>query len=112
MQAWISEQSTPQTGTATILSMRKATTPAQYRAKFFERVRAARNMGGHSPAEMARLLDVPKDTYHRYESRVLMPHHLIPQFCQLNGVEVEWLVRGGRREEVQAPQKQAVRDVA
>jgi len=97
MQAWTISQSTPIQGSATILSMRKATTPAQYRQRFFERVRAARTLAGKNPLEMAQLLDVPKDTYHRYETRTLLPHHLIPVFCQITGVEIEWLVRGLRR---------------
>src|SRR5689334_1309418 len=97
MQAWTTSQSTELGTPPTILDMRKATTPAQYRAKFFGRVKAARALSGKTPRELADLLGVPKDTYHRYETQVLIPHHLLQQFCTLCGVEIEWLITGHRR---------------
>ncbi len=112
MQAWINSQSTSGDVPQTILCMRKVTTPAQYRTKFFERVRAARSLSGNSPAQMAELLGVPKDTYHRYETRTLLPHHLIPLFCQLTGADVDWLVRGLKRGAERGGSAEASRDVA
>lgn len=112
MQAWINSQSTSDVVPPTILCMRKVTTPAQYRAKFVERVRAARALAGKSPAEMAELLGVNKDTYHRYETRTLLPHHLMTLFCQMTGTEVDWLVRGFRRGAERGSNPEASRDVA
>lgn len=97
MQPWIDSQSTSVGPTPTILDMRKATTPAQYRTKFIGRTKAARTLSGYNPREIAELMAVPKDTYHRYETRVLLPHHLIQQFCTLCGVEIDWLITGARR---------------
>lgn len=111
MQPWIISQSTAGEATPTILGMRKVTTPAQYRTKFFERIRAARSLAGKNPAQMAELLGVPKDTYHRYETRTLLPHHLIPVFCQLTGTEIDWLL-GGFRRAGRGSNPEASRDVA
>jgi hypothetical protein len=43
---------------------------------------------------MAKLLGVERDTYYRYEKRTMLPHHLIPQFCAVTGVPIEWLING------------------
>jgi len=45
---------------------------------------------------MAELLGVRKDTYHRYETRTLMPHHMVELFCRLTDQELNWLVTGQR----------------
>jgi hypothetical protein len=43
---------------------------------------------------MAEALSIPAGTYTRYETRTMMPHHLIPRFCQLTGVNADWLFFG------------------
>ena len=43
---------------------------------------------------MADALGIPAGTYTRYETRTMMPHHLIPRFCQLTGVNADWLFFG------------------
>jgi hypothetical protein len=43
---------------------------------------------------MAEALSIPPGTYTRYETRTMMPHHLIPRFCQLTGVNADWLFFG------------------
>lgn len=48
------------------------------------------------PAQIAAQLGVPKDTYQRYETRRLIPHHLIKPFCDLTQEDVHWLVTGER----------------
>lgn len=101
MQVWTTQQLTDRGTPPTIAVVRplQSITPARYRRAFFERIRAARVGASKSAAEMARLLEVPKDTYHRYETRTLLPHHLIELFCRLTGTEIEWLITGGRRSE-------------
>lgn len=96
MQAWISPQLTPGSPPPTILAVNRPS-PAKYRAAFVQRVRAARVLSGKSPADMATLLGVPKDTYHRYETRTLLPHHLIELFCDLTGTDIPRLITGLQR---------------
>jgi hypothetical protein len=68
--------------------------PAAYRAAFFRRVRTAREFYTEEPGLMAEALGIPAGTYTRYETRTMMPHHLIPRFCQLtrryDGLAVLW----------------------
>ncbi len=68
--------------------------PAAYRAAFFRRVRTARELYTDEPGLMAEALNIPAGTYTRYETRTMMPHHLIPRFCQLTGVTTDWLFFG------------------
>jgi hypothetical protein len=42
---------------------------------------------------LAEVLGVREDTMRRYGKRLLMPHHLIPRFCDLMGVKPEFLFR-------------------
>src|SRR5581483_3703613 len=96
MQVWTTTQLTSEGEARTISVVRplESVTPTRYRRQFFERVRAARVSAGKSPAEMAQLLRVPKDTYHRYETRTLLPHHLMEIFCKLTRSDLDWLVTG------------------
>lgn len=68
--------------------------PAAYREAFYERVRTARKLYTEEPGIMAEALNIPAGTYTRYETRTMMPHHLIPRFCQLTGVNADWLFFG------------------
>lgn len=43
---------------------------------------------------MAVALGVERDTYYRYEKRLMLPHHLMPKFCEITGVTLEWLING------------------
>jgi DNA-binding XRE family transcriptional regulator len=97
MQLWINEQLTAGWASRTIVGVArptKTTNPSTYRRQFFQRVKAARVSASKNPLEMAQLLGVPKDTYHRYETRTMLPHHLIPLFCELTNSTAEWLVTG------------------
>lgn len=102
MQVWITTQLTRGTEPRTIQGVRPkpSAPPTVYKRAFVQRVRAARLGIGKSPAEMCKLLDVPKDTYHRYETRTLLPHHLIELFCQLTGKDIEWMLTGVPRLQV------------
>jgi hypothetical protein len=99
MQPWITEQLTPALEARRIALVsvgrpKEPVGPAAYRAAFIKRVRAARALYTESPPEMAKALGVERDTYYRYEKRLMMPHHLIPRFCEITGVTVQWLIEG------------------
>lgn len=74
--------------------VRKASTPASFRRDFTIRVRAARVASGRSPAEVAQYLGVPTDTYLRWETRALLPHHLLAPFCEITRFDLYMLLTG------------------
>jgi hypothetical protein len=99
MQQWTTEQLTPAGEARRIAHVsvgrpKEPVGPAAYRTAFIKRVRAARALYTDSPPEMAAALGVERDTYYRYEKRLMMPHHLIPKFCEITGVTVTWLMEG------------------
>ena len=94
MEAWTTSQLTAGERPSTLLGVTKPYTPTTYRRAFVQRVRAARTLASLQPLEMANKLGVPKDTYHRYETRTLLPHHLLEIFCQLTGQDLHWLITG------------------
>lgn len=75
---------------------RKQMAPSAYEEAFRRRVRNARALYTEEPKTMARALGVREDTYYRYETRTMLPHHLIERFCELTGVTVDWLMKGPR----------------
>lgn len=74
--------------------VRKRSTPASFRREFCERVRAARVTSSKTAQEVAEYLGVPKDTYLRWESRALLPHHLIAPFCEITRTDIYRLLTG------------------
>jgi DNA-binding XRE family transcriptional regulator len=94
MQVWITGSLTGMGRPFTLCDVTNPYTPTTYRKAFVQRVRAARTLASKEPAEMAKLLGVRKDTYHRYETRTLLPHYLLEKFCDLTGQELIWLVTG------------------
>jgi hypothetical protein len=72
----------------------KPSTPASYRAAFFKRVRTARELYTEDYKVMAHALGTQEGTYYRYETRTMLPHHLVPRFCQITGVSADWLFNG------------------
>jgi hypothetical protein len=97
MQEWTSLQLTLPELPRTIRVVgrpNESSSPAAYRAAFFKRVRTAREFYSDSPQEMAKALGIPYGTYVRYETRTMLPHHLIPRFCQITGVSADWLFHG------------------
>jgi len=96
VQAWITSSS-PLPGLAPIIcGVPKPYTPTTYRKAFLARVRAARTVANREPIDVAAKLGIPKDTYLRYESRTLLPHHLVLPFCLYTGADPTWLVTGER----------------
>ena len=69
-------------------------TEAQYKQAFIERVKSARIATGMKQWQIADALDMPQDKYKQYESRSLLPHHLIGRFCIVTRVDPEWLITG------------------
>ena len=66
-----------------------------YRDAFLDRTAQARRSKDWTQERMAAMLAVPLDRYRKYEQRSPLPHYLIPRFCALLGVEIEWLLTGG-----------------
>jgi DNA-binding XRE family transcriptional regulator len=65
-----------------------------YKAAFLGRVAAARLLRFETQDPAATAIGLAQDTYKQYETRSLMPHHLIPRFCAICGVSTEWLISG------------------
>lgn len=92
-------------------------TASAYRAGFLGRVRAARELRFGTQEELCEVLGLAQPTYHKYETRSLMPHMLIPRFCLACGVSTDWLIaaRGpgpawkSREEETKPRQKRPKR---
>lgn len=77
--------------------MNKAQARSKFQADFLGRTLAARKLKYESGREMAVALGWGAEqqaTYSKYESRTPLPHYLIPQFCKICAVKVEWLVTG------------------
>jgi len=73
---------------------RKASTPAQYRKEFAERVKASRIQSTKTQQQVADELGVKLNTYQTWEGRTLMPHqHLIP-FCYATRQDPYFLLSG------------------
>jgi hypothetical protein len=62
-----------------------------FKQMFLARTALAREKAGKSQEQMAAELGVAQGTYHKYESRTPLPHHLIPQFCMLTDITPQWL---------------------
>jgi ribosome-binding protein aMBF1 (putative translation factor) len=61
---------------------------------FCARVKLARERRDLSQKDVATVLDIAQGLYKHYEIRSPMPHHLIPKFCLLCGVSIDWLYTG------------------
>jgi transcriptional regulator with XRE-family HTH domain len=69
-------------------------TETQYKAAFIARVKAARVARNFKQWQLAEALGMPQDKYKQYESRSLLPHHLIGRFCLITHIDPEWLITG------------------
>lgn len=71
---------------------------AKYKQDFMGRVAEARIARGWKQWQAAEALDMAQDKYKQYETRSLMPHHIIGRFCLVARVDMAWLLTGrGRR---------------
>ena len=74
---------------------RRPSTPKQYRDAFIKRTRALRIASGKPPAEVAEALGVKPDTYGKWETSTLLPHHLLIPFYEATGSD-PWVLLTGR----------------
>lgn len=74
--------------------MAETETEAQYKSAFIARVKTARMARNFKQWQLAEALGMPQDKYKQYETRSLLPHHLIGRFCIITHVEPEWLLTG------------------
>ena len=65
--------------------------PSLFKRQFIARTAIARERAGKSQEQMAAELGISQGTYHKYESRSPLPHHLIVSFCTLCKITPEWL---------------------
>lgn len=68
--------------------------PAQYRDLFIARTRQARLALGWSQKDMAAALGISEASYQKYETRSMLPHHLIPKFAEVTGLPLQFLLTG------------------
>ncbi len=79
---------------------RRPSTPSEYWAGLFARVKAARESSGLSQAQIARLLtdrvgrEIAPDTYRKWEGESGMPHDVIVPFSYITGTDVYELLSG------------------
>lgn len=79
---------------------RRPSTPKQYREEFLRRTESARLVSGLKREELVEALaglsetKIKLDTYKRWETRTLMPHHLIIPFCEITGADPYMLLTG------------------
>lgn len=65
----------------------------KFKSEFIGRVRAARLARYETQTEAATALGMGQSKYKQYEKRSMLPHDLVPQFCEVMGVDEKWLFR-------------------
>lgn len=80
--------------------MGKKQAPTIFSSEFQARTKAAREAAGYSQARIAKLLGMEQGTYKQYESRPgsMLPHDLLPLFCELCKVSLTWMYLGEEAE--------------
>ena len=79
---------------------RRPSTPRQYREDFIARIEAARLVAGMEREQVVDALckrtglAIKLDTYKKWESRALLPHHLIIPFCDVTGADPYMILTG------------------
>jgi hypothetical protein len=85
--------------------MTEADDKETYRTDFIDRVRRARGSTGKKQWEIALSMGVEQDEYKHWESKRLMPHHLIARFCFACHVDPVWMLTGhGRMKGTPSPE--------
>lgn len=74
-----------------------------YKKAFHDRVRAARKGRNWTQEVMADLLGYSQGHYKQWETRDLMPHEVMPRFCTLTGITLDYLLSGRERPERALP---------
>lgn len=65
-----------------------------FKQEFTKRVALARVGRNYTQAQLADKLGMEQDKYKQYERRSLLPHDLIPRFCELCDIDTAWLFTG------------------
>jgi transcriptional regulator with XRE-family HTH domain len=66
----------------------------EFRRGFIARTRLAREATGWNQREMAEALNIPLKNYESYETRSMLPHSLIPRFCRIARIPIDYLYTG------------------
>ena len=83
--------------------MAEVETESQFKQGFMRRVKEARISRALKQWEIADALGMAQDKYKQYETRSLLPHHLIGRFCIICRVDEKWLVTGRGKMAPQEP---------
>jgi DNA-binding XRE family transcriptional regulator len=67
-------------------------TQQQFQSDFRQRLRQLR--GERSQADMAKALEIEHEAYKKYETRSMLPHHLLPRFAFMVGCDLSFLLTG------------------
>lgn len=70
---------------------------------FIARTRQLREARGLTQAEMGTAIGIPPDTYRKYETRTVLPIHLLERFSLVVGRDIEFIVTGRQRRTNKAP---------
>jgi DNA-binding transcriptional regulator YiaG len=73
---------------------KRETTPTEYRDAFLKRVATAREALGLNQTKMAELLGLTQGHYKQYESRTIMPHHILVEFCRVTKQHPWYMLTG------------------
>lgn len=69
--------------------------PTAYKAALCRRIQAARESIDMTQEQMAAALGIKRDRYSKYEvGRSMLPHHLIPRFCELTKHDPWYILTG------------------
>lgn len=70
---------------------------SQWREGFRERIREAQ--GNRTQETMAKLLGISRDAYSKYVGgrKSVMPARLLPKFCAICDVKLDWLIEGDQK---------------
>ena len=60
----------------------------EFNRLFCAATKRARKKAGYTQAQMADILDIPRNTYKGYETRSPLPHDLLMRFCAHTGTSL------------------------
>lgn len=85
---------------------------SQFKAEFIGRVRAARERNFDNQTRFAEnVMGMRQDRWKRYEIDTLLPHELIPRFCDVCAVTFDWLVAGRGKGPAWQPYERQAREI-
>jgi ribosome-binding protein aMBF1 (putative translation factor) len=87
--------------------MGKSQPSSEFKRAFTAAIKAAREAKGLTQEQVAGLLGLKQDHYKQYEGRTLMPHELIPIFCDATGADITRLFKVARAAVMQRRKKSA-----